>query len=279
MAMDEREQVKEGSDLDETQQSQTAAGQEEENPSRLDAAKAFFRALHAGHDGPPEQSTNGASGEGSGRSSGPCPSCQRFEAQVGEAEQRAVEAESLYKRMAADFDNYRRRMDREREEFQAIGAQKAVEILLPALDDMDRAQTSLKSDTPPEKLIESLNLVFNRVTRCLEQIGVKTLSVVGEHFDPKYHEPVQEVETTEFPDGAVMQELRRGYTLNDRVIRPALVNVASNPSGTVQASQSNEDEQPEPEQSSSGESKEPKVYDLSDFEESDQTSNSTADAP
>jgi molecular chaperone GrpE len=279
MAMDEREQVKEESDLEQSQQTQTAAGQEEENPSRLDAAKAFFRALHAGHDAPADAPTNGSSGEPAGRSSGPCMSCQRMEAQVGEAEQRAVEAESLYKRMAADFDNYRRRIEREREEFQAIGTQKAVEVLLPALDDMDRAQTSLKPDTPTEKLIESLNLVFNRVTRCLEQMGVKTLSVVGEHFDPKYHEPVQEVETTEFPDGAVMQELRRGYTINDRVIRPALVNVAANSSGTVQSPPDGGDEQSEPVQSEAAETQESKVYDLSEFDESEQSSSRTADAP
>ncbi len=232
---------------------------QEENASRMDAAKAFFRALHAGAD----LSQSGlASGAATETGTGPCPSCQRLVSQVAQAEQRAAESESLYKRMAADFDNYRRRIDREREEFLAAGVQKAVEVLLPALDDMDRAQSSLHTAVPPEKFIESLNLVFNRVRRCLEQVGVKALNVVGVHFDPRFHEPVQEIETTEFPDGAVMQELRRGYTLGDKVIRPALVNVASNNGGVLPAvelfSAADQD---------TPKNNEPKVYDLSGFED------------
>jgi molecular chaperone GrpE len=260
MAMDETEQLKEQSE--QAKATKPAPG-EEESSSRLDAAKAFFRALHAGGETPSAEF--GVEGQaGQPRSSGACPSCQRLETQVSEAEQKAAESDSLYRRMAADFENYRRRVDREREELQSVGIQKAAEMLLPALDDMDRAQSSLNSDTPPDKLLESLNLVFNRITRCLEQMGIKQLSVIGEHFDPKFHEPVQEIETTDFPDGAVMQELRRGYTINDKVIRPALVNVASNSTGSVRGA--------EPAQAVSAEPAEgePKVYDLSDFEGDDE---------
>lgn len=261
---------------DKEQQNEAASGQDgatqpdqaaEADASRLDQAKAFFRALHAGGEANPVDFGMGIAPEPAAQpATGPCQSCQRLELQLSEAEQRAAEAEGLYRRMAADFENYRRRVDKEREEFQAAGVQKAVESMLPALDDMDRAMANLTPETPGDKLVESLKLVFNRVSRCLEQMGVKTMTVIGEHFDPKYHEPVQEVHTTEFPDGSVIHELRRGYTLNDRVIRPALVNVASNTGAESPVPSSEE----EAEGSTEGDAgKEPRVYDLSEFEDSD----------
>jgi hypothetical protein len=98
---------------------------------------------------------------------------------------------------------------------------------------MDRAKSSLQNVTDPKAIVDSLNLVFARFSKCLDATGVKQMEVLGEPFDPRLHEPVQEVETNEYPDGAVALELRRGYVYKDKVLRPALVNVASNPSGVV----------------------------------------------
>lgn len=256
--MDEQEQLK-GSEPAESSEDVPATSEgTTERGSRMDAAKAFFRALNAGDDmqaSSNEQST--------------CSSCSYMEQQVKDAEQKSTEADFLYKRMAADFENYRKRMDREREEFQAVGVQKIVEALLPALDDMDRAASSLNEDTPAAKLLESLKLVYNRISKSMEQIGVKAMVAVGEPFDPKYHEPVQEIETTEFPDGVVMQELRRGYILNERVIRPTLVNVASNSqlasAATTGSAPASSDEILTDEQGG-------KIYDLSALEEDDESS-------
>ena len=252
--------------VQEQQARETEPGQaqDEEKPGRFDAAKAFFRALHAGADELPDLGiTGGAEG---GQSSGPCRNCKFLESEVAEAKQKLQESENLYKRMMADFENFRRRMDREREELQAVGIQRTVENLLPALDDMDRASTSLNAGMPAEKVLDSVKLVFNRLSRCLESVGVKPLTVVGEHFDPMFHEPVQEIETTEVPNGAVVHELRRGYTLNDKVIRPALVNVACSP-GAGDGS-SGEGQQAEAAASESEGGAETHVYDLSNVEDS-----------
>jgi molecular chaperone GrpE len=255
------------------------AAEEEEKQSRFDAAKAFFRALHAGQDELPDLGITGApEREQAPPAAGPCRNCQFMETELSEARQKLQESETLYKRMMADFDNFRRRVEREREEFQSIGIQRAVESVLPALDDMDRALSSLTAELPAEKILESVKLVSTRLQRCLEQIGVKPLSVVGEHFDPKYHEPVQEVETTEVPHGAVVHELRRGYTLNDKVIRPALVNVASNLGAPEKPAQESE-ETPESPPAPPGKEEE-KVYDLShldDSEEAEQALNKSLD--
>lgn len=211
----------------------------EDRSGRMNAAKAFYRQLYAGEDVVPNDfgltmNTQGAGGAaaggggGGGERSGPCNNCQYLETQLSETQAKASEWENLYKRMAADFENYRRRVEREREEFQQIGMQKAIEAVLPAMDDMDRAKLTLTDKTDPKTILESLNLVISRFARCLDGIGVKTMEVINEPFDPRMHEPVQEIETSEFADGAVMHELRKGYMIKDKVLRPALVNVASN---------------------------------------------------
>ncbi len=206
----------------------------EDRANRMNAAKAFYRAMYAGEDVVPDDfGMSDQRGPERGGNTGPCPNCARLEAQAAEFEKQKNEAENFYKRIAADFENYRRRLDREREEFLGLGIQKAIEQILPALDDMDRAKSSLQTVSDPKAILDSLNLVFARFTKCLEAAGVKQMEVIGEPFDPRLHEPVQEIETNEFPDGAVVHELRRGYVYKDKVLRPTLVNVASNPSGVV----------------------------------------------
>lgn len=206
----------------------------EDRANRMNAAKAFYRAMYAGEEVAPDDfGMNDGSAPRGQAHTGPCANCARLEAQSAEFEKQKNEAENFYKRIAADFENYRRRLDREREEFQGLGIQKAIEQILPALDDMDRAKTSLQTVTDPKAILDSLNLVFTRFAKCLEATGVKQMEVIGEPFDPRLHEPVQEVESNEFADGAVIHELRRGYVYKDKVLRPALVNVASNPSGVI----------------------------------------------
>jgi molecular chaperone GrpE len=199
---------------------------------RKNAAKAFYRAMYAG--GEPEPEDFGMNTKGSAAQyTGPCGNCARLESENKELEKAKNESDNYYKRVVADFENYRRRTDREREDSVALGVQKALEAILPALDDLERAKQMLTQVTDPKAVTESLNLVFGRFAKCMETQGVKTMDVIGTPFDPKFHEPVQEIETNEFPDGVVMQELRRGYIMKDKVIRPSLVNVASNASGVV----------------------------------------------
>jgi molecular chaperone GrpE len=248
MGIDELEDAKDG-EPDKSQPSEPESSppsDEEDKSARVDAAKAFFRAMYAGEEPPASfgsQSQQQAPADAAATSTA-CRKCEGLEYSLKEAEQKTSEAETLYKRMAADFDNYRRRMEREREESVALGVKKAAEALLPAIDDLGRAMQFLSPDTPSDKVIESFKLVGNRIMQCMEQVGLKKINALGEQFDPKYHEPVQQVETTEYPDGAVMQELRPGYVMHDRVVRPSLVNVASNASGVVTGPQS--ESAPEP---------------------------------
>lgn len=193
---------------------------------RSAAAKAFYRAMYAGAEPDPEDFGLGEQGGGSGDPKS-CAYCQRMQSDLETMEAQKNEAENLYKRLAADFENYRKRMQRERDEFSAAGIQRAIEAILPALDDMDMAKEKLNADMDSKAILDSIKLVYSRFARCLEQIGIKQLDVIGEPFDPKFHEPVQQVVTNDVPDGSVYQQLRPGYLYNDKVLRPSLVNVAT----------------------------------------------------
>src|SRR5277367_4223472 len=203
----------------------------EDKGSRFDNAKAFFRALNAGAEvTPTEFGINVGEPPGSGpgeRGGGPCMNCKALEDARVTAEAKASEHEKLYKRMAADFENYKKRIDRERDEFQDLGVQKTLKEILPALDDLDRAVSHFDDNSDPKTVLESLTLVYNRFLKHFEQLGVKPLQVVGQAFDPRMHEPVQQIETNDIPEGHVASELRRGYSYKDKIVRPSLVNVAT----------------------------------------------------
>lgn len=202
---------------------------EEEKGGRMSAAKAFYRAMYAGEDAAPEDfGIDMGKPAGSGQSSAADQQRIRdLEQHVSELETKNAETETHMKRLAADFENYRRRTEKEREEFSANGALRAIEAILPALDDLDRAQMTLNVNMEAKAILEAFKLCANSFTRCLEQVGAKPLTVIGEPFDPRLHEPVQEIKTNEYPDSTVIHELRRGFMFKDRVLRPALVNVTA----------------------------------------------------
>jgi molecular chaperone GrpE len=201
---------------------------EEEANNRVNSAKAFFRAMYAGDEVDAEQYGMNVGTVKSSNENGTCSSCDYLSSQVEQLEARANEMEGLYKRMAADFENYRKRIEREKEELANMGVQRAVEALLPALDDLDRAQSSFNQNSELSAVIESMKLIADRFTRCLEQVGVKPLNTIGQPFDPRLHEPVQQVKAPDMPEGSVAHDLRKGYSLGEKVIRPALVNVVGN---------------------------------------------------
>ena len=205
-------------------QSQGAGGATSEpdgNPSRLDAAKAFFRAMYAGDE--PEDKPAKEDAPVDNRR------VQQLEQQCRELEQRTADAEGAYKRLMADFDNFRRRNEREREESINIGIKKAGEAFINGLDDLDRALLYLTPETPANKIVESFQLVGSRIFACMEQAGIKRMDTKGVEFDPRLHEPVMQVDSADHPDNTIVQELRAGYFLGDKVMRAALVSVASNP--------------------------------------------------
>lgn len=128
-------------------------------------------------------------------------------------------------RKAADFDNYRKRIDRERRELTELAAQDLLLELLPVLDDFERA---LATDVPKgaERYREGVELIYRQLQDLLKKRGVTPLDAVGADFDPHVHQAVVQEASTTHRDGEVIAELRRGYRLGDRLLRAAMVKVA-----------------------------------------------------
>ncbi|MBS2007277.1 MAG: nucleotide exchange factor GrpE [Cyanobacteria bacterium SZAS TMP-1] len=217
-------------DNDKPKTDEPAGESREDRNSRMNNAKAFYRAMYAGAEPDPEEfGIDMGTPKASANDAASQAAVLHLEGQLKDMEAKAAEWENLYKRMQADFDNYRKRMDRERDEMQSAGMQKALEAILPALDDLDMAQSKLTEQTEAKVMLQSFKMICARFTRCLEQIGIKQMQVIGEPFDPRLHEPIQEVHTAEYPEGAVVQQLRPGYMFGEKVLRPTLVNVATAP--------------------------------------------------
>ena len=148
-----------------------------------------------------------------------------------EAELQKVKAErdSLLDRLAraqAEFENARRRAGKEQQEFRDYATLDALRALLPAMDSFERA-LQVKSDAGDFR--SGVELIYKQLQDALAKLGVRPIPAKGEPFDPRYHEAIEMVETSEAPDHEVLEELQRGYKFKDRLLRPAMVKVAKNP--------------------------------------------------
>jgi len=146
------------------------------------------------------------------------------------AETELAETKVAWQRTAADFQNYRRRTEQEREQFAAFASEGLLRKALAIADDFDRAIAHAPSDPAAAAWVEGVTAIDRKVRLLLESEGVTVIEALGHPFDPRRHEAIIHEPTTEFPDGTVVKELQKGYELNGRVLRPALVAVADNAS-------------------------------------------------
>lgn len=141
--------------------------------------------------------------------------------------QQLEDKDSQYKRLFADFDNFRKRTEREKaEEEDKIGA-KILKKFLTVVDDFERAQAQIKTKTEGETAIHnSYQSVYKQLVKSLKETGVTRMRTLHEAFDPNLHEAIAQEPSAEFEEGTVIDELRRGYLLGDRILRHALVRVS-----------------------------------------------------
>ncbi|MFA7657926.1 MAG: nucleotide exchange factor GrpE [Candidatus Gastranaerophilaceae bacterium] len=133
-----------------------------------------------------------------------------------------------YLRLAADFDNYRKRQAQERETLIRYGAEDAMRKLIEVLDNFDRAKQSIDGTDDVNQVKESFNVLYNQLFDNLSKLGLEVIDSQGKEFDPNFHEAVMQTPTGEHPENHVIMELQKGYKFGDKVLRPALVNVATN---------------------------------------------------
>jgi molecular chaperone GrpE len=130
-------------------------------------------------------------------------------------------------RRQADFENYRRRAERDRSEFLQFAGMEFAREILPVLDDFERA---LKVESADGNFTRGVELIYSRLFETLKKMGLEPMDTVGKKFDPNLHQAVDKVETEDAEDQTVLSEFQRGYNFRGKLLRPAMVKVAVRPS-------------------------------------------------
>lgn len=131
-----------------------------------------------------------------------------------------------YIRLAADFDNYRKRQSQERESLLKYGTEEALKKLIEVLDNFDRAKQSINSVDDCQKLKETFDILHKQTIDSLTKMGLEVIDTEGQKFDPAFHDAIMQTQTDEYPEETIIKELQKGYKLADKVLRAALVDVA-----------------------------------------------------
>jgi molecular chaperone GrpE len=140
-----------------------------------------------------------------------------------------ADLEGQMRRLAADFDNYRRRQAQERENLVKFAGERILERFLDVMDNFERALQAGANATKPEDVLKGVDMIYRQVADFITKEGVVPMDAKGKTFDPNQHEAVVQSDVDDVPDQTVLDEFRKGYMLNGRVLRHAMVRIANNP--------------------------------------------------
>ena len=147
--------------------------------------------------------------------------------EVAELKQKLETLNQQYVRLAADFDNYRKRQAQEREKLLKYGSENALKKMIEVLDNFERGEKALEKVEDCQTVKDSFNLVHKQVIDTLQKLGLEAIDTEGKEFDPNFHDAVMQTPNNDVPEHTILNELQKGYKLGDKVLRPALVNVAT----------------------------------------------------
>jgi molecular chaperone GrpE len=154
------------------------------------------------------------------------PDPSELQKELDQLAQEKAELQDRVLRSQAEFQNFRKRVDRERSELFEYASMEAVRALLPVLDDFER---SLKAESADKEYVKGMELIYQRFYEGLKKLGLEPIISQGEAFDPHVHHAVDMVETEDAPSDTVLEEFQRGYNFKGRMLRPAMVKVAVQP--------------------------------------------------
>lgn len=144
---------------------------------------------------------------------------EKLQAEVLEHQQRTL-------RVQADFDNFRRRTQKEKEDLGKYASSKLITELLPVIDNFERALQASEENPEFESFSKGVSMIFRQLESVLATEGLTAMKSVGEPFNPEYHQAIMQVESDEYEEGIVVEEVQKGYMLKDKVLRPAMVKVS-----------------------------------------------------
>ena len=140
---------------------------------------------------------------------------------------RIDELEDRVKRQMAEFENFRKRTDKEKAAMFETGAKSVIEKILPAVDNFERGLAAVPEDEKGSAFVEGMNKVYKQLLTELDNMGVKPIEAVGQEFDPNFHNAVMHIEDENFGENIVAEEFQKGYTYHDTVVRHSMVKVAN----------------------------------------------------
>ena len=152
---------------------------------------------------------------------------KEMETKIKSLENEAKETYDRFLRVSAEFENYKKRSAREMSEFKKFANESLIKELLLVVDNMERAINSSKNEGSSNNgLIEGVDMTLKELLKIFEEFGVRQVESLGKPFDPNFHQAVMQEETDKHPHNTVINELQKGYTINERLLRPATVVVS-----------------------------------------------------
>lgn len=140
-------------------------------------------------------------------------------------DEKIEELSDQVKRQMAEFDNFRKRTEKEKAQMFETGAKSVIEKILPVIDNFERGLAAVPEAEKENAFVQGMDMVYKQMLTELDAIGVKPIEAVGKEFDPEFHNAVMQVENEEYETGIVAQELQKGYTYHDTVVRHSMVAV------------------------------------------------------
>ena len=150
-----------------------------------------------------------------------------FKKKKDKKDEQIEELTDQVKRQMAEFDNFRKRTEKEKTQMYDMGARSIVEKILPVIDNFERGLAGVSEEQKEDAFVVGMDKIYRQMLTELETIGVTPIEALGKEFDPEYHNAVMQVESEEFESGVVAQELQKGYMYKDSVVRHSMVKVAN----------------------------------------------------
>lgn len=141
-------------------------------------------------------------------------------------DEKIADLEDRVKRQMAEFENFRKRTDKEKSQMYDMGAKNVIEKILPVIDNFERGLESVPEGSD-QAFVDGMQMIYKQLSGELEKLGVKPIEAVGQPFDPNFHNAVMQTESEEYESGTVAQELQKGYMYHDTLVRPSMVSVVS----------------------------------------------------
>lgn len=150
-----------------------------------------------------------------------------FKKKKDKKDEKIEELTDMVKRQMAEFDNYRKRTEKEKASMYEIGAREVIEKILPIVDNFERGLAAVPEEEKETPFVDGMNKIYRQLLSVFEGMGVKAIESVGQEFNPDYHNAVMHVEDEEAGENTVVEEFQKGYTYKDTVIRHSMVKVAN----------------------------------------------------